>query len=133
MKKIVLKLGIILLILQLVIGISSINMAFASESDPSQDWDVKAQAFEEMGNNKISVLGIDAETMTEPLIIVMRLVQFVGVAVGCGRMLLTSIRLLSQDTIDKAVAKKEIGISLLILGLAVAGPALVVELVEIFT
>lgn len=133
MKKIVLKLGIILLILQLVIGISSINMAFASESDPSQDWDVKADAFEEMGNNKISVLGIDAETMTEPLIIVMRLVQFVGVAVGCGRMLLTSIRLLSQDTIDKAVAKKEIGISLLILGLAVAGPALVVELVEIFT
>ncbi len=129
MKKVFLKTSIILLILQLIMCVSNINIVSA---DVMSNIEGDAQTFTKMGENKITILGINAIQMTQPLGLLLGLVQMAVIAFACIRLLLTAIRILGQDTINKAEAKKELGISLIILFLGVAGPALVKEIVAIF-
>ncbi len=129
MKKVFLKTSIILLILQLIMCVSNINIVSA---DVMSNIEGDAQTFTKMGENKITILGINAIQMTQPLGLLLGLVQMAVIAFACIRLLLTAIRILGQDTINKAEAKKELGISLIILFLGIAGPALVKEIVAIF-
>lgn len=129
MKKVFLKTSIILLILQLIMCVSNINIVSA---DVMSNIEGDAQTFTKMGENKITILGINAIQMTQPLGLLLGLVQMAVIAFACIRLLITAIRILGQDTINKAEAKKELGISLIILFLGIAGPALVKEIVAIF-
>ena len=129
MKKMVLKISIILLMLQLIMSVSDINTVSA---DMMMNIEESAEVFSAMGGNKITSMGISADTMSEAIVFIAGLLQFAGIAVACIRLLLTAVRMLSQETIVKADAKKDLTISLIILICAVAGPTLVIELVRMF-
>ena len=129
MKKMVLKISIILLMLQLIMFVSDINTVSA---DMMMNIEESAEVFSAMGGNKITSMGISADTMSEAIVFIAGLLQFAGIAVACIRLLLTAVRMLSQETIVKADAKKDLTISLIILICAVAGPTLVIELVRMF-
>lgn len=129
MKKMIFKISIILLMLQLVMFVSDINIVSA---DLMMNIEEASEIFSAMGSNKITSMGISAATMTDAIVFVASLLQFIGIAVACIRLLLTSLRLLKQDSIKKADAKQDLTISLIILIIAIAGPTLVIELVRMF-
>lgn len=129
MKKMILRTSIILLIFQLMICMGNINIVSA---DMMENIEGDAQTFTQMGANKITILGISADKMSEPLVFILGIVQMAVIAFACIRLLLTALRILSKDTIDKAEAKKELSIDLIILFCGVAGPALAKEIILIF-
>lgn len=129
MKKMILRTSIILLIFQLMICMGNINIVSA---DMMENIEGDAQTFTQMGANKINILGISADKMSEPLVFILGLVQMAVIAFACIRLLLTAVRILGQDTINKAEAKKELSIDLIILFCGVAGPALAKEIILIF-
>lgn len=129
MKKMIFKISIILLMLQLVMFVSDINIVSA---DLMMNIEEASEIFSKMGSNKITSMGISAATMTDAIVFVASLLQFIGIAVACVRLLLTALRLLRQDSIKKADAKQDLTISLIILVIAIAGPTLVIELVRMF-
>jgi hypothetical protein len=129
MKKMIFRIGIILLVLQLIICMSNINIASAAWMS---DIENQADSFTQIGENKITNLGIDAAKMAEPLAVILGIVQLLVIAATSVYLLIVCVRILSNDVIDKAKAKKSLTISLIALALALLGPTLIRELINIF-
>lgn len=122
MKKTVLKIFIILVIFQEIICISNTNIVMASSTDDSfSNVESQSDTFSQMGANKISSLGISVSQLTEPLGLALGVVHFLAIALAVGKLLLTLIGILKEDTLDKAKAKKSLTIDFIILFLAIAG------------
>ena len=110
MKKMILRTSIILLIFQLMICMGNINIVSA---DTWENLEGDAKTFTEMGANQITILGISADKMSEPLVFILGIVQMAVIAFACARLLHTAVNILRQDTINKAEAKKELFIDLI--------------------
>ena len=133
MKKIALKILVILVMLSLIICMSNINIVSAETTTDSVLSNIqgKADAWGKTGANRVSLLGVNILAMTNPIVVVFGVVQFIVIAYACIRILLTAFRIIQQDTINKAEAKKELTMDVVILFLAVAGPAIAKKIIEI--
>lgn len=133
MKKRTLKILVILVILGLILCISNINIVFATESTDSfmSNIEGKAESWDKIGTNRVSTLGVNILAMTNPIVIVLGLMQFLAILAASIKLLTTSFRLIRQDTIVKADAKKQLTKDVVILFLVVAGPAIAKKIIEI--
>lgn len=122
MRKIVIKILIILVIFQMFNCINNINIVNASTADNMfSSVEQQSQTFQQMGSDKVSSLGISISNMTTPVGVALGLVHFLAIAATTIKLLITLFRILKEDTLDKAKAKKSITFDLILLFLAVAG------------
>ena len=122
MKKMVLKLFKILLILQILICICNINSVSAATPDSTlQNIEQKSTTWKQIGNNKISMFGLNTISLVGPLNLGLGIVHFLAIAFATGKLLLTALNIVKDDAFDKAKAKKAITQDLFILFICLVG------------
>lgn len=123
MKKRLAKFLVVLIICQMIISLSDINIVMANSLQSQSDH------FLGMGRNRMASLSISITNLSRPGGMLLGVVHFVTIAWASALLLLTALRILKDDTLDKAKAKKALSVNLLLLVLAVAGPSIVGKII----
>ena len=126
MKKRVLKVLIILIIFQMIICLSNINIVSANSLQSKSD------RFLGIGRNKMSQLSISITNLTSPISAIMGFAHFAAIAAAGAYLLMGALSILRQNTLNKADAKSTLGLRILLLVLAVAGLELIFKLIFMF-
>ena len=122
MRKIALKLFKILLIFQILICISNINIVSADTTTTTfQNIDQQGELWEDVGTNQVSLFGLNTLALTEPLALGLSVVHFIAVAIATGKLLITALGIIKDDHFEKAKAKKSLQLDLILLFVALVG------------
>ena len=110
--------------------VNNINPVFADSI--FENWEASAATFKSTGENHLSLLGLAASSFSGTFGSILSFIQLLAIAVASIRLLWTAIKLLVAPSPDRAKAKTSLTISFVILGIALIGPRVAVEIIKMF-